>query len=419
MGSKIGTMLKVDPLTSIHWRGRFARICVEIDLRRKLVPKFKVLSYEYALEYEGLHLICFNCGKYGHRSEQCCAGHQAVEHTPAAMQGGGGELIAISVEDGNQMNKEGPDVVEKISENDKLGDMQGQDLRKSEQPIFGPWMLVKRTPRRRQSSNDRGRIIGNQFPINQLLGNAQNDSPQNKEQSNGSRFNALTDDMDINEELNEENPLDMNDTEDHNIVSANEARSTKDKRIPQAKPAKGAKGSKPTQKAQNSHVTQQGTAKKLVEEQAADQVEPKTKDKNRPSNMSKFEAQIWHSFRQAEKLKWKEYKEGQNFEDVLAAHKVDNNTLMNVIQNMDGPDQAHLLKPPDPPDGSMLHGSYVISGCNNPILEKADDLMNVDGNQYQHMHGLRVDGDYPQWIFECFSTLLFLFCLHEYHFLEL
>ncbi|RYR02630.1 hypothetical protein Ahy_B06g081430 [Arachis hypogaea] len=35
VGSAIGQMLKIDHTTSIHSRGRFARICVEIDLAKK------------------------------------------------------------------------------------------------------------------------------------------------------------------------------------------------------------------------------------------------------------------------------------------------------------------------------------------------------------------------------------------------
>ncbi|RYR05350.1 hypothetical protein Ahy_B06g085220 [Arachis hypogaea] len=61
-------MLKVDHATSIHSRGRFARICVEIDLSKKLVPRISVMGYTLSIEYEGLHLICFECGKYGHKS---------------------------------------------------------------------------------------------------------------------------------------------------------------------------------------------------------------------------------------------------------------------------------------------------------------------------------------------------------------
>lgn len=71
VGSMLGTMLRVDENTSVHSRGRFARLCIEVDLQRELVPSFTVLGKEFKVEYEGLHLICFCCGKYGHRIEQC------------------------------------------------------------------------------------------------------------------------------------------------------------------------------------------------------------------------------------------------------------------------------------------------------------------------------------------------------------
>nr|KYP57514.1 Uncharacterized protein At4g02000 family [Cajanus cajan] len=71
VGNKLGSMLKIDKLTSIHSRGKFARICVEVNLNKKLVSMINVLGYVIKLEYEGLHAICFKCGKYGHRQEQC------------------------------------------------------------------------------------------------------------------------------------------------------------------------------------------------------------------------------------------------------------------------------------------------------------------------------------------------------------
>ncbi|KAK7286716.1 hypothetical protein RJT34_21918 [Clitoria ternatea] len=61
----------VDHLTSIHYRGHFPRICVEVNLQRQLVPRISMLGHELNLEYEGLHLICFKCGRYGHRSDAC------------------------------------------------------------------------------------------------------------------------------------------------------------------------------------------------------------------------------------------------------------------------------------------------------------------------------------------------------------
>lgn len=70
IGSSIGSMLKIDKLT-IHSKGQFARICVEVDLEKPLVSHIVVRGYNLLIEYEGLHLICFSCGKYGHKVNQC------------------------------------------------------------------------------------------------------------------------------------------------------------------------------------------------------------------------------------------------------------------------------------------------------------------------------------------------------------
>ncbi|XP_016168984.1 uncharacterized protein LOC107611585 [Arachis ipaensis] len=90
VGSAIGTMLKIDRAMSIHSRGRFARICVEIDLTKKLVPRSFVLGSIFNIEYEGLHLICFKCGLYGHRSEQCSEPSEDAEEG-GGVSGSGGD----------------------------------------------------------------------------------------------------------------------------------------------------------------------------------------------------------------------------------------------------------------------------------------------------------------------------------------
>lgn len=74
IGSSLGSMLKIDKTTSIHSRGRFVRICVEIDLAQPLQSHIIIRGHKLFLEYEGLHLICFQCGKYGHRADQCVSG---------------------------------------------------------------------------------------------------------------------------------------------------------------------------------------------------------------------------------------------------------------------------------------------------------------------------------------------------------
>ncbi|XP_057760878.1 uncharacterized protein LOC130981296 [Arachis stenosperma] len=71
VGKSIGNMLKVEEHTSIHSREKFAHICVEVDLRKKMVPSFSTLGKDFRLEYKDLHLICFNCGRYGHKHDGC------------------------------------------------------------------------------------------------------------------------------------------------------------------------------------------------------------------------------------------------------------------------------------------------------------------------------------------------------------
>ena len=55
IGSTLGTMLKVDKLTSIHDRGKFARICVELDLVKPFVSHIVIRGMKLFLEYEGIH----------------------------------------------------------------------------------------------------------------------------------------------------------------------------------------------------------------------------------------------------------------------------------------------------------------------------------------------------------------------------
>lgn len=74
IGSVVGRPVKVDDYTINGTRGKYARVCVELDLSRTLVPQIKLQgpkSVIQKIEYGGLHSICFECGKYGHKEEQC------------------------------------------------------------------------------------------------------------------------------------------------------------------------------------------------------------------------------------------------------------------------------------------------------------------------------------------------------------
>lgn len=65
VGSQVESVLKIDENTTRRTKGRFARIRVQLDLKKPLQPCVLINRKEKKVEYEGLHWICFNYGKYG------------------------------------------------------------------------------------------------------------------------------------------------------------------------------------------------------------------------------------------------------------------------------------------------------------------------------------------------------------------
>ncbi|KAI9119142.1 hypothetical protein K1719_009817 [Acacia pycnantha] len=94
IGNMIGKMIKVDRATSIYDKGGFARICVEIDLQQPLLPSYTVFGEERPIIYEGLHQVCFMCGRYGHRKDSCPT--EKGEDEPGEQKSKGLEAVGSS-----------------------------------------------------------------------------------------------------------------------------------------------------------------------------------------------------------------------------------------------------------------------------------------------------------------------------------
>lgn len=92
ISSKVGKVVKLDRTTQNMMRGSFARVCVELDLTKALCASVIIGKHTQRVEYEGLQLICFQCGKFGHRRDACplqaegpppCPENQASQTTVA------------------------------------------------------------------------------------------------------------------------------------------------------------------------------------------------------------------------------------------------------------------------------------------------------------------------------------------------
>lgn len=76
VGAKVGKPITIDTATSLVSRAMFARVCVEVDILKPLLSKFMIRRKVRKVVYEGLHLICFKCGMYGHGAEACPQNHK-------------------------------------------------------------------------------------------------------------------------------------------------------------------------------------------------------------------------------------------------------------------------------------------------------------------------------------------------------
>ncbi|XP_057418503.1 uncharacterized protein LOC130712715 [Lotus japonicus] len=153
IGESIGRMIKIDAhsirrehedgtVVGGSGRGSFVRLCVEVDLRKTLIAKFEFHDLVYKVEYEGLNQICFHCGRFGHRLDNC-------------------SLLAAVPGTAGMEEKEGPRVRPEAEES---------------QP-FGEWMIVKRPQRKAP------------IPAHKKGNQAWNSGQSSK--NSGSRFSAL------------------------------------------------------------------------------------------------------------------------------------------------------------------------------------------------------------------------------------
>ncbi|KAL4389891.1 hypothetical protein AHAS_Ahas03G0090400 [Arachis hypogaea] len=132
IGNIIGRTLKVDSNTAEVSREKFARICVEVDLEKPLTTNYMINGVKYAVEYEGVHLVCFACGRVGHDKGVCPESKTKKDGT----ENGGGPAGA---------EEEGEGTLGNIVKN------KGKGVILEEEGQYGPWMLVQRQTRGRKS----------------------------------------------------------------------------------------------------------------------------------------------------------------------------------------------------------------------------------------------------------------------------
>ncbi|PPD89099.1 hypothetical protein GOBAR_DD13954 [Gossypium barbadense] len=83
IGQNIRTVTKIDEHANGVRRERFACLAVSVDLRKPLVPKFKINGRIQRVEYDSLLNFYFKCGLYGHNTDWCMANNESLSDSQA------------------------------------------------------------------------------------------------------------------------------------------------------------------------------------------------------------------------------------------------------------------------------------------------------------------------------------------------
>ncbi|ONI26925.1 hypothetical protein PRUPE_1G055400 [Prunus persica] len=162
IGNLIGNTIKVDANTMSQARGKFARICIELDLAKPLTPFIEVEGRTYGVVYEGINLVCFECGCYDHGRDTCPIIVQAKQQAADSVDTEGMEMNNTNKTDDLQVDNPTTLAAENPAK------------------IHREWMLMKTRNFKKKVLNDSGK--GAEISKR---------NPKNSNDYNGSRFNVL------------------------------------------------------------------------------------------------------------------------------------------------------------------------------------------------------------------------------------
>lgn len=155
VGEKIGRPIRADQNTGTTARGRFARLCVEVDITKPLLARFKLRKRVRTIEYEGIHLVCFGCGIYGHRQDECprLTKVDKPREDPTVVDGHrkGGERTAAN----NRERTVGEETDGRLQVRKEISDESWCNEK------FGPWMIARKSERK----NNKTRFDGHNGKI--------------------------------------------------------------------------------------------------------------------------------------------------------------------------------------------------------------------------------------------------------------
>ena len=136
IGKSIGNVLRIDTHTATETKGKFAILCVQIDVNKPLVTTFLIGKFEQSVCYEGIQKLCFGCGRVGHRKDICpyiIRQESSAERTEARTEGSVPSSPCETHAPANVQKGQGSNE-----------SMSGNSNKEAIDGTYGPWVVVTR-----------------------------------------------------------------------------------------------------------------------------------------------------------------------------------------------------------------------------------------------------------------------------------